>query len=98
MTKPTVSRAQVDALEATDRGEVFGLGRGTARLWWRQVRPDDAPHAVTRTVWILIERGFVEVGYPDDDGRFPVTLTSAGRELLDELASREPQPPKEKPW
>jgi hypothetical protein len=89
--KIDISAAQLEALQAAKRGEIFGTSfSGTARLWLRQARPDDTPRAVTRTVWILIERGLMQVGRTDDHGRFPVVLTEAGLAVLDELASREP--------
>lgn len=95
MPKPTISRAQLEALAAIARGEIFGTGNIANRLWWRQMRAEATPHAITRTVWILIGHGVAASGDPDDDDRTPVELTAAGRELLDDLASREPHPDQE---
>lgn len=83
-TRPTVSRAQLDALEATAESKL-SRADGPYPHWYI-----DDGLAVTASALALLGRGLIEEGHVRDDGRIPAVLTEAGRELLDELASRAP--------
>lgn len=48
--------------------------------------------AVMLTANILVDRGLITEGTPLADGRIPAVVTDRGLAVLDELASREPQP------
>jgi DNA-binding MarR family transcriptional regulator len=92
-TRPIVSRAQLDALEATARSEVSrgaGLDPGTDYAW----RAHPAGPSITVTVEALQRRGLVresmETVVVDGRRHRLLVLTAAGAELLAELASRAP--------
>lgn len=82
-TRPVVSIAQLDALEAAAEGTL--------------TRPDEKfPHwrigdglAVTPTARALLDRGLIEE-QPPQDGQILAIPTEAGRAILAELASRAP--------
>lgn len=90
-TRPTVSRAQHDALEAAAAGVLIeSKRRGETYLHWRIEIDEDICQTVTRTAESLRARGLIAKGAPRADGSVPAVVTDAGRELLAELASREP--------
>jgi hypothetical protein len=91
--KITISLGQLNALEAADKGT---LRRGSlehdraitgSRLGiWRI----DGGRAITISALILIDRGLIAEGPANPDGTIPAIVTGLGREVLDELASRQP--------
>jgi Mn-dependent DtxR family transcriptional regulator len=90
-TRPTVSRTGLDTLTATRRGEVSReSGSRALDFSWRS---SPSGPSLTSTVEALERRGLVEEGTPlvvNGEQRTPLVLTDRGRELLEELASREP--------
>jgi hypothetical protein len=97
-TRPTVTRAGLDAMKATSRGEVSReSGPKALDFSWRS---SPAGPSLTSTVEALERRGFVEEGTPvvvDDQQRTPLILTDKGRELLADFASRSPSADQEGP-
>lgn len=87
-TRPTVSLAQLDALEAAAAGT---LSRSDVDYDYGTWRIDGDGPAITTTVASLLKRGLIEESQPCAlDGQIPAILTDAGRELLADLASRTP--------
>lgn len=87
-TRPTVSIAQLDVLEAAAAGKLSRSDTDYDLGTWRI--DGDGP-AVTGSATSLLKRGLIEESPPCDlDGRLPAYPTEAGHALLAELASREP--------
>lgn len=90
-TRPTVSIAQLDALEAAAAGVlVQSKRRGESYPHWRIELDEDIFELVTRTADSLLARGLIEKGVARDDGSVPAVVTEAGRAILADLASRSP--------
>lgn len=90
-TRPTVSRAQLDVLQAVARGEVSkpnhtGYDMGTWRVGGSRGR------AVTIPLQSLIRKGLVQPYGATKDMRRYAQITDHGRALLDDYASRQPRP------
>lgn len=86
-TRPTVSLAQLDVLEAAAEGNLTSCGQPCGH--WR-IDGD----AVTPSARFLLLRGLIAEGesFEDAEGKKRVRafVTPAGRELLEDFASREP--------
>lgn len=87
-TRPAVSLAQLDALEAAAGGTV--LRRPDSTHWWDTEAGPDQGALLTVPVRVLLERGLLEEGPPIADGMIPVVPTVAGHALLDDLTNRGP--------
>lgn len=89
-TRPTLTRVQLEVLEAIARGEVSkpnhtGYDMGT----WRVCVAGRPSRAVTVPTEAVIRKGLAELGHTADV-RLYARLTDHGRELLADLASRTP--------
>lgn len=90
-TRPIVSIAQLDALEAADAGVlVQSQRRGETYPHWRIELDEDIFQLITRTADSLLARALIRKGTPRSDDSVPAELTEAGRAILAELASRAP--------
>lgn len=87
-----LTRAQVRALEAAAAfrlwrpGEALRIGSHLG-IW----RIADGP-AVTMSAFRLIDKKLITIGEPDEHGSTLALITSLGQAVLDELASRGPNP------
>lgn len=80
-----LTAAQLDVLEAVDRGEIY---RSVTPSIWQDLDGRN----VSQEVWPLAERGYLAEAEPNQGGHIFAEVTPEGRELLDELASRGPDP------
>lgn len=90
-TRPIVSIAQLDALEAAAAGVLIqSQRRGETYPHWRIELDEDIFQLITRTADSLLARRLIRKGTPRNDGSIAAELTETGRAILDDLASRTP--------
>lgn len=96
-TRPIVSVAGLEAMEAADAGVLtYGQRRGETYAHWRIEIDADIWKPVTRTGGSLLARGLIAKGdaFHDEHGNEHVraVLTDTGRAILDDLHGRSPEP------